>query len=230
MHTHILPQMDDGADADDISVMLLDNLESQGVTHLALTSHYYSHRDDLNHFLARRNAAYKQLMLSYDGNIKLYLGSEVYLTEELFNNENLFPLCYNKSRYMLTELPYDSEFNENTIGLLNRLIEDYSVMPVLAHVERYSFLMKGLDNINALVRMGCIVQVNVNSFCDFFVRRKLLALAQNKLIHVIGTDTHSFVKGSDYITGYNIAVKKAGAEFVNKCFENSLKILENKQI
>lgn len=42
IHTHILPSIDDGSQDIDISIILLNELEGQGVTHLALTPHFYT--------------------------------------------------------------------------------------------------------------------------------------------------------------------------------------------
>ena len=45
LHTHILPGIDDGAKDLETSIALTERLRSQGVTHIALTPHYYSNRD-----------------------------------------------------------------------------------------------------------------------------------------------------------------------------------------
>lgn len=50
LHTHILPGIDDGAKDLETSIALTERLRSQGVTHIALTPHYYSNRESLENF------------------------------------------------------------------------------------------------------------------------------------------------------------------------------------
>lgn len=45
VHSHILPQIDDGAENVDVSVNIINTLYNQGVRHICLTPHYYTHQE-----------------------------------------------------------------------------------------------------------------------------------------------------------------------------------------
>ena len=60
-HTHILPGMDDGAETVQQSIKMLRMLRKQGVDRVALTPHFYAHRESVDSFLDRRQTAFEQL-------------------------------------------------------------------------------------------------------------------------------------------------------------------------
>lgn len=51
VHSHILPQIDDGAENVDVSVNIINTLYNQGVRHICLTPHYYTHQESMDSFL-----------------------------------------------------------------------------------------------------------------------------------------------------------------------------------
>ena len=61
LHTHILPNVDDGSSSLEESLALLRMLASQGVTLTAATPHFYATSDTPEQFFRRREAAWKQL-------------------------------------------------------------------------------------------------------------------------------------------------------------------------
>lgn len=235
MHTHILPEMDDGSPDAEISVKLVNILKNQGVTNIALTPHFYSHRENLESFLKRRNNSYKLLMTdSVTGkafkNVKFTLASEVYMTESLFDNKDISDLCYAGTDYMLTEIPYNIPFGEDTIDNFKRIIQNYGIHPVIAHIERYPGLFKNIKTIDRLINMGCYTQINLDSLKNWRTAGRIIRLIKNDLVHVVGTDTHSFSKGLDFNSGFHIISKKAGEGFCNKICANSQKIIRNEAL
>ena len=93
VHSHILPYIDDGASDIDISLLLLEELEKQGVTNLALTPHFYTQYYDveqrLTEFLKERDYHFEQLKKIYKGNITLTIGAAVRLWENILVIDNL---------------------------------------------------------------------------------------------------------------------------------------------
>ena len=57
LHTHILPEMDDGSQNAAMSVKMLKRLQEQGVKWVCATSHYYAHQERVEQFLQRRRQA-----------------------------------------------------------------------------------------------------------------------------------------------------------------------------
>lgn len=204
-HTHILPQIDDGANTLNVSLDMLQLLEAQHVDTVVLTPHYYSHRKPLDEFLAQREEAYEKLIAAYNGNITLHLGAEVYFSDYLFNNCDLSPLCIRGTRSILIELPYNKKIERGTVEKIDRLIAEYAVTPILAHIERYPSLIKSSAVLDRLMDIGCVFQTNLSSYTAFG-KRRLIRLVNDGCIGALGTDAHNtdsrapaYDKGYDYL-------------------------------
>ena len=61
-HTHILPDMDDGAPDPEVGVQMIKALLNQGVQSIIATPHYYHHLETVSEFLNRREKAYLEIM------------------------------------------------------------------------------------------------------------------------------------------------------------------------
>ncbi len=192
IHSHILCGIDDGAYKPAITQKALADLSREGVSFLGLTPHYYPSRKPMSHFLAQRKRAYEALLeLPEAKKFRFALGAEVYFTETLFNYDDLLPLCYEGTRLMLTELEYGDLYTATTRRRLTRLVEDYRITPVLAHIDRYSYLLRDPTILTELRDIGCLFQVNLLSFSKFFTRRRLLRLARMNLWDFFGEDIHT---------------------------------------
>lgn len=224
MHTHILPEMDDGSPDVDISVRLIDVLQEQGVTHIALTPHFYAHQEALHTFLERREMAFNVLKAAKAYDVSFVLGSEVFVTDKLFQCKDLSALCYQNTCHMLTEFMYHSPFADLE-AMARRLIEDYGIRPLFAHIERYPALMEYTEGIKKLIGLGCHMQINLDSLHGWRLRKHLLKLIKEGLVHVVGTDTHSLSKGLDYNTGFQIIEKKLGVQYCHTLTNHALNII-----
>lgn len=210
MHSHILPAVDDGAKNTDDSLILINKLRRAGITDICLTPHYYTHKESLRDFIDRRNKAYAELSSYVSDDVTLHLGAEVYVTKYLFSNEDdLKSVCYNGTKYMLTEFPYSSTFEGESMVFVNKLINNYGITPVLAHVERYPHLLKHLSVLEELIDMGVIIQSNACSFSEFPLKLRLTKMLKNGYIHIFGSDAHSVNRNSpDYFNSLNEHIDK----------------------
>ncbi|MEE1075636.1 MAG: CpsB/CapC family capsule biosynthesis tyrosine phosphatase [Acutalibacteraceae bacterium] len=220
IHSHILPSIDDGASDIDISLLLLEELENQGVTHLALTPHFYTQYEEvenrLEEFIEAREYAYNQLKECYSGGLTLTFGAEVHLSENILLIKNLKTLCYRSTNFMLIEMPYNSTFPDNEVEILSELINKHKIIPVIAHIERYPALLKNKQLLNTLKEMGCIMQINTESLNKLFLKGKIIKLIKEGYVTVLGSDTHSTMRGCDYGRGFSVIEKSCD----NKIIEN----------
>jgi len=229
MHTHILPGVDDGAKNIDESLTLISRLKRAGITDVCLTPHYYTHKESLKDFLSRRNSVFRELSSYVNDDVKLHLGAEVYVTKYLFSNEeDLKQVCYNGTSYMLTEFPYSSSFQGESMVHINKLMNNYGITPVLAHVERYPYLLKHLDVLEELIDMGVIIQSNACSFTEFPLKLRLIRLIKNGYIHILGSDAHSLSRNTPdaYNLLNDIISKKCGADLFRSVNNLSADILK----
>lgn len=92
-------------------------------------------------------------------------------------NSNLDEIKIGNTDYALIEHPFSCDFSRDIYERLLNLNYDYGIIPILAHIERYSAFMENFDLLDEYIDMGCIAQVNVSSFVDSprHLRKKLLS-------------------------------------------------------
>lgn len=229
MHSHILPAFDDGAKTVEDSISLIESLKSQGVTNICLTPHFYTNERSLERFLEKRARAFEKFKPYIPDDVNLVLGTEVYVTSYLFNNDDLSQITYGKSNYILTEFPYSMQFNEKDMQWIYILMQNHRLIPVIPHVERYEYLMSHNDIIRDLKDLGVVIQTNISNYTDkasFFKKRKLLKMIDGGLIDILGSDTHSFTHSTPEV--FSQACKtieaKCGRHTLRNMMHNSKKI------
>jgi protein-tyrosine phosphatase len=225
-HSHILPSVDDGAENISTSLKMIEELTENGISSIVLTPHFYPHKISLEKFLINRKAAYEKLMqeLKNDNKdtVNFILASETYLNDFIFNYEDISGLCLNGGKYLLTELPYNSDMTTSVYNSIQRLINNFNVIPILAHIDRYPFLMKNPENLIDLMDMGCLCQMNIFSLCSFSLRKKLLDYIKNDYIHFLGTDFHKPpFETVNFKRALNFISKKIGDEYINILDKNT---------
>ena len=207
-HTHTLPGIDDGSRSAEQSAQMLSALFSMGFDKVMFTPHYYPDEQSISDFLQKRDKAYKEFtsFASSSEDLKLPsfgFGAEVYLHPILFNSkdEDIKLLTVDSGgRIMLTEMEYSDTVSDVTLGMLNRLIYNFGIIPVLAHIERYPFMLEERNVINML-EMGCLCQINVSSLNTKGIRRKLIKYIRKGYICAIGSDIHSPLSISEVSSG-----------------------------
>ena len=192
-HCHILPEFDDGSENIEMSLEMLRRERAQGIDRVILTSHFYRQREELDHFLRRRQKAYSALCaaIAEDGGEfpELKLGAEVAMTKELLY-EDLKQLCIQGTRTLLLELPFapmGSWFRD-----VEAIIHQNTVKVVLAHVERFRACLDK-KSFRKVMELPVTKQINTTSLYDdgFFKKRELLKMIENDEVHILGSDAHN---------------------------------------
>lgn len=188
LHNHSLYGIDDGAQTFEDSILILNKLEDEGVKEIVLTPHYII-GTSYNANKEKREKRLKELQSKT--NIKLYLGNEVFLDNDILDYIDRNEIStINGSRYILIEfslrekMPFDHElvFNLRKVGLV----------PIIAHPERYSYY--SIKDLEKFIEEGCLLQGNITSLMNKYgkkVKKRLIKLLKANLITVLGTDTHS---------------------------------------
>lgn len=216
LHTHILPGMDDGAKSVKEALALLAEQANQGVDTVALTPHFYKRRESAVEFLARREAAWQQLLEATKGTEcpNLLLGAEVAWTSDMAQWPELEALCYQGTKILLVELPMmpwtDSVFRE-----LYNLEGRRGVTPMIAHLDRYFHLQKKRD-IEKLLEMGYPVQVSAETLSRFYLRKQALELLK-KYDGVLISDCHNLTdRAPNLANAMKMIEKKLGGYIAGK--------------
>ena len=230
-HTHILPGMDDGAKDVEESKKMLEALCQQNVHTVCLTPHFYPYKEDQELFLQRRQTAFSQIQpFAAEMGIRLALASETFFNDYLFRSEDILPLCMKDGEgryYLLTEMPFQSSFSDRTANRISKLMDTYSITPVLAHIERYPNLVNDKNLINRLIDMGCLMQINLTAFGrGYFLKKRLLGYIRKNMVHVVGTDAHNTQKRPpNYSEGISIIQKALGKDSVQQLSQNAQQIV-----
>ena len=108
IHTHIVPNVDDGARSMEESLALLELLAAQGVCSLIATPHFYADNClDLGAHIERMEKAFRELKSNLkEGMPQIYLGHEVLYFNGISSCEDMKKLTINNSNYILLELPF----------------------------------------------------------------------------------------------------------------------------
>lgn len=230
-HCHILPELDDGAKSIEESVKMVQKLQLQGAEKIISTSHYYSDSISLNDFVEKRNAAYSKLKQALpEGSPEIILSAEIYISKFLFHNDDLSELCIGNSRYVLIEHPFSSSFSSQNYNRLANMCADYNVKPILAHIERYGALIEDKNKLDEFIALGCLTQVNINSFADAsrHIKKKLFKYLESGRIHLIGSDCHNLTsRPPDYSAGAKAIKSKYGREAINILINNANNLIKN---
>ena len=188
-HTHILPQIDDGAKSPAVAAEMLKMEYEQGAKEVLLTPHYYGKYTESQFMLLRAEAHDKVKPLLPDG-VKARLGAEILITG--VNDpadEALCALAIEGTKCVLFELPYGA-WNERLLPRISNFIADTGYSPVIAHVERYEEIWRNPVIVTMLVNMGCYIQVNADAFFEKHTKGLAYALLKHGLVHCIGSDAH----------------------------------------
>lgn len=187
IHTHIIPNVDDGSKSIDISIKLLEEELKNGVTNVFLTPHQNAMNLDKHKII---NAFLKLQDDLRNIKINLYLGSEIYYYDKLLNDihDNKI-ITMNNTKYILVE--FSTRYEEKiTEKLYDLVVSGY--IPIVAHIERYPYLsLKDYDEIH---NIGAKIQVNTKTFNEKYFKKNLKYLLKKNYIDFIGTDCHDLDK------------------------------------
>ncbi len=191
-HTHLLPGMDDGAKNVKESEQMIRSLREQGIEEVFLTPHYYSHRETVSNFLHRRAQSFRSLkpILEHYG-MKYRLGAEVYAIPAIFNYADLNELCIEGTNMLLLEMSSPKSDPEHELNMINEIYSRYSVRIILAHIDRYPFMLKQ-KTFRLFLGLDVDMQLNLD-FLDAgpWVKMKCLKYLREGHVRFLGTDCHS---------------------------------------
>ncbi len=192
IHSHILPAVDDGARDLDESLKILELMQSQEITDVIATPHFYPAEDNLEDFRARINSAFGQLqkLSAKPGLPKVYRGSEMLYFRGIGISEDLSDFCLNGSSYLLLELT-DSCINDALFEDIVNLQNSLGITPIIAHVERYFAAKKYKKLIKFLSEQSIPVQINAESVLMPVFDRVIKKLFASSLTCILATDSHS---------------------------------------
>ena len=194
IHSHILPEVDDGSKSWETSVAMCRMAADDGITHQVATPH----ANDRYHY----DRAYLQTLVDHlqsliGPQLRLTLGCDFHLSYDNLQAVLANPARYaiGQTRYMLVELNNYSVPPQTTDCFTQ--LGDCGMTAVLTHPERNPILRENLQRVVEWAEQVFIIQVTGSSISGFWGERSRRAahwLLEHDAVHVLATDAHDTEK------------------------------------
>lgn len=193
IHSHILPNIDDGSRSIEETFNLIKEAKSVGFDAIVSTSHYMEGYYETN--VPEREVwikAIKENLETKNIDISLFIGNEIYMSENIIKLlEDRKASTINDTSYVLFELPLNAE----PLNLYDTIYEmqQYKLVPILAHPERYSFVQREPELVYDLVEKGVLMQANYGSIIGQYGKKAQMIVRkffEGNMIHLLGSDVH----------------------------------------
>ena len=193
IHSHIIPNIDDGAQSVKETFEIFREAQKKGFTDIILTPHYIKEYYVTNTYIRKFWVkSIQETLNKLQIPIKVYVGNEIYILEDM--DKLIYEKqvsCLNDSKYVLFELPMNSE-----IKYLDEIIFkifNIDKVPIIAHPERYSFVKKDISIVKRLRENGVLFQGNYGSMLELYgkdAKKTLEKLLKEDLITFMASDVH----------------------------------------
>lgn len=237
LHSHILPNIDDGSKSLEESIEIIKQAVSNGVTDIIVTPHFilgssYNKEKKDNKKLLKE---LKEKANSENLNVNLYLGNEIFVDIEMVSlliNKKISSL--NDTRYVLFELSMNNEYKNIRKILFD--LQSAGYVPVIAHPERYHIIKENPKLVEEWKEAGAVFQSNVGSLLGRYgkeAKQTLEILLKHEAITFLSSDIHhshdTFYKDIPKLK--KILKKIISDDYIEELLEiNGKKVLKNEKI
>lgn len=193
LHTHILPDWDDGAKDWDESFRMCHIARKDGIEKVVLTPHIYrmsKHGDDLRVLEARMAEMWERAARIP---VALYRGAEVFVHHNMVEDIKKNRFAVNDSNYVFIEFPADHVPHGSRELIFRMMLEGF--IPIISHPERNALLGERPGVLYELVNMGCLGQVTSKSVSGEFgpeTKKRAVVFLKHNLVHFIASDAHDW--------------------------------------
>lgn len=211
VHTHVLPNMDDGSQSLDMSLEMLTRLHAQGVERVVATPHFYLHREpDPAAYLTKRQMCFDALV-EQQLPMELRLGAEVAIEQGISDLPQIRALAITGTDLILLELPY-APYQSWMEQEVHAIAVQQGLTPVIAHVHRY-LMWYSQEDLETVLGWDAIFQINAEAFESFRQKRIVKELLKRGLPVLFGSDCHNL---SDRRPNFDFLLRKAKPELLQQ--------------
>jgi protein-tyrosine phosphatase len=192
IHTHILPQIDDGPSDWSETLDLLRQGISDGINGVVCTSHVINCLDEeIEEKIISKFRQLEEIVQREKLEISIWLASEIHCNSKFNFNSRIATFNGNK-KYILIELPLGDIPADIGEKLFKLSLE--GVTPILAHPERNLIILQKPEVAYEFVQRGILIQMNSGSITGIFgrrVKKVAIEMLNHNLIHFVASDCHS---------------------------------------
>lgn len=212
IHSHILPNIDDGASNLTEALTMLRMAVDNGVTTQVLTPHiHYGRFDNTKEIIEEKFQQFKETVDKENITINLLLGAELRIGPEIMalitNNQVPWLGEYQQQKTFLLEFPRtDIPFGSDN---LVRWALSNKCLPIIVHPERNSTFINHPEKLQVFLDLGCPIQITACSLTGKFgaeVQQFAEQLLIEDKVSAIASDCHN-LKGRkpDLLAGFEHA-------------------------
>jgi len=219
IHSHILPNIDDGARSVDEALTMLKIAIDSGVTTQVLTPHIHLGKfDNTKEAIEQAFTQFRDTVDATNLPIKLLLGAECRIGPEIMQLVNQDAIPYlgeveGKKTFLLefprTEVPFGSD---NLVHWL--LSKNY--LPIIVHPERNSTFLNNRQKLQVFIDLGCPLQITASSITGKFgddVQQMTEELLVAGNVTAIASDCHNLKgRAPDLLAGFEQAITIVGEQ------------------
>jgi len=193
-HSHILPNLDDGAGNISEALGFVTLAAGEGVKAIFATPHSCDGVYDCSKEKILQACSGLVAILKKEGiSTRVFPGAEVRVNHDLvveYDKGSLLSLN-NAGTHLLIELP--ALFMTPAISMMIRQLKDRGVTPIIAHAERNPMIMSKPEIIDTFVYAGAAIQITAGSLVgDFgkFSMKTAKRLVSMDQVFCLGSDIH----------------------------------------
>jgi protein-tyrosine phosphatase len=222
IHSHILPGLDDGARTLEDSVAMVRMAAAAGTTDIVATPH--ANQDfAFDPRVVERKIG--ELQAAAGDEPRIHYGCDLHLMPE-----NIDEALHAREKYSINHQGYQLvEFSDffiprNTDEILASFMHAH-LRPIVTHPERNQLLQNRLDDLEAWVAQGVLLQITGGSFLGQFGRtakRVSDELMGRGLVHFVASDAHDLKWRTTALGGaYGYIARNFGEEAAVRVFEEN---------
>lgn len=235
IHTHLIPNVDDGADSIEETLLLAQAAVNEGIEHVILTPHHniqwVSNEKDK---VLKLTKEVEQAIQEAEIPLTVSPGQEIRMNEEFSRElfaDNYLSLDGN-GKYYLVEFSWQT-FPPFAKDYLQQML-DADIIPVIAHPERQRPFIDDPSILRELIEMGCISQITATSIVGGYseeIRQTAHQMMDENLIHVIASDAHdTVVRPYNLQSALAVLNKEYGEEYSKYLVQNAERIYTGNKV
>ena len=235
IHTHLIPNVDDGADSIEETLKLAQTAVDEGIKHTVLTPHHNKYWVTNEKEKVLRLTKKVENVIDEAGiPLSVSPGQEIRMNEEFLEdlfNDNYLSIDAN-GKYYLVEFSWQT-FPSFAKDYLQQML-DADIIPVIAHPERQQPFIENPNILRDLINMGCISQITATSIVGGYteeIRQTAYQMMRENLIHVIASDAHdTVVRPYNLNQALKILKLEFGTEYADYLIQNAERIFKGEKV
>ena len=192
VHSHFIPEIDDGAKTIEDSIELLKAMQDFGYKKAITTPHVMGdHYRNTPEIILSGLEKVRERAKNEGLSIQIEAAAEYNVDSELEAKINAKEILTFGNKYVLFEMPFSAE--PTNLKEIIFAFQTNGYKPVLAHVERYNFWHDQEVKIDDMLNRGVLLQLNINSLTGFYgpgVKKMAEKLIDRGVISILGSDCH----------------------------------------